>query len=139
VNAGSIASDGNLEAMRCGWAGFAFVSLLVALVACNGRDEGISVHSACEVFCESFVACTVENAVDEDNVMQGCMNACAEQIDAVEADHSGDEPCEQAIREYYKCLGVEATCEQFESQMFGDQTCRSELFDLAELCENFGG
>jgi hypothetical protein len=113
------------------------LALLLLLLACNDEgDGGISVEAACDVYCTQHVECTVDDPVDEDNVMEACMTICGDQITDVEQDHPDDRDCEQAIREYYRCLGVEGTCMEFESSMFSEETCRSELFDVAEFCEN---
>lgn len=112
------------------------IALGMMVGACNEGRGGISIEAACDVFCGEFVQCTVDNEVDEDNVMQGCMTTCRDQIEAIESDNTGDEDCEQAVRQRYRCLGAEASCEEHDSLMYGENTCRSEAFDIAEFCEN---
>lgn len=115
---------------------FVAATSLGALSGCSSEDTGLSVGVACDTFCDRFVECTVDNPVDEDNVYSACMTTCEDTVAMVESANPDDKDCEQAYREYTRCLGAEAECAEFENNMYSDQTCRSELFDIAEFCEN---
>lgn len=110
--------------------------LLLALTfgGCGGGDSGLSVDVACDVYSDKAVECLSDAPENDDNIKSAAQTMCVDAIDLLEEANGNDAQCNQAVREWYRCLGVELTCAEVSSGMFDEQTCRSEYFDLAEFC-----